>query len=589
MISLRDGPKNQDATVSESGDNQRFQPGDARAIARLSALCGLDALAGVGLVVDVAERVGDSVRLHVTWDRVGEGWIRLRRAPVENHPAEHGRIRVVLEGDRVERPFAYLLRRIAAALGDTFLDVVLAPFGPVAGSGGAPQQATPINSWGGDDGWRQFLCDHAMERKQFETFRFDGPNATVTHGDIECRFITPRARFVLPRFFNYPEPLGGDSDASDAFTDLGDLDVIEGGQTKLDEMVRSEVARMGDRGPVFVNSTCVPVIIGDDVDMVLAECRGACAQGLFHVSARTVEPVEVMIRFLDHARERAEAQGRVGARPDAVALVGFPEPSGPGNLAELLESVGIPVAGSILPDTSEDRMSRVVEAGLLVCNPGKYRNPLIDRVFRDVALPRIAPEPPWGIGATAAWLRTVAQALGRVDAVGPVVADLQSRLDARTSRQASGRRPLGFVIAPGQEERLLSADSATGLPVLRTVRDLGFPVQVAIWAGDRPAARDSQDRLTEAMGDPGVAPASFATPDELERALGGVAAVYSEFFYDDRLTRRGWAQFSAGDFRMGFSGAVWSLERLQRLVELPFYARYGSHFGAPFLDQEAGA
>jgi hypothetical protein len=73
--------------------------------------------------------------------------------------------------------------------------------------------------------------------------------------------------------------------------------------------------------------------------------------------------------------------------------------------------------------------------------------------------------------------------------------------------------------------------------------------------------------------------ASFTNEKELDHELAEVRAVFSEFFYDNRLTSRGLAQFSAGDFRMGFSGAIWSVERLQRLTNMPFYNRYSSYLG----------
>ncbi len=565
--------------MRETADNIRFQHGDATVIARLAARCGLDRFGEVGLVVDAAERVGDEVRLHVAWDRVGEGWFRLRRASDNADVPGTKRISVVFEGGQLERPFGFLVRKVTAALGDLFLEDLLAPFGRLIGPSGAPQAQTTINSWGGEEGWHAFLCDHAMERKQFETFRFEGQQSTVTHGDIECRFITPRSRYDLPRFFNYPEPLEGDSDAADTFTDLGDLDVIEGGQDKLEAMVRSEVARVGDRGPVFVNSTCVPVIIGDDVEMVLAGSLGACAQGLFHVSARNVDTVEVLVRFLDQARDRVMAAGRVGARPGSVALVGFPMSSGLGALIDLLEAIGVPVAGAILPDTSEERMARVLEAEVLVCNPGVHRNRMADRVFGDVPLRRIAPSPPWGIAATARWVLAVAQSVGRENAARPIVATMQRAIEDRMAGLGTPAGTLGFVIAPGQEDRLLSPDSATGLPVVPTVLDLGFGVCIAVWAGDGAAFRDTRDRLTSALDGPDVALVGFEDAEGLDAALAGADAVFSEYFYDDRLTRRGLAQFAAQDFRMGFAGATWSRDRLARVTALPFYRRYRAHLG----------
>jgi len=554
----------------QSEKTKHYQRADSRALSILSTMCQLSDLHSVGLQLDEAERVGESVRLHVTWAGVGEGWFRLRRSTRET---DENRISISLEGGNLDRPFTFLIRRLTKALSGKYLADVMAPFALLGHQDRAVQEITPINTWGSVDGWHQFLCDHAMERKLFETFRFDGPNTTITHGDLECRFITPRARFNLPRFFNYPDPLGGDTDASESFTDLQDLDVIEGGQDKLEEMVRLEVAKSGDLGPVFVNSTCVPVIIGDDVEMVLAECKAECAQGLYHMSARTVQPIDITIRFLDAALQRAKDAGLVESHQDAIALVGFNEVSGPGNLVDLLTSVGIEVTGSILPDTSEQRMANAVKAGLLVCNPGKHRIPIMNKVFRDLDTQRIFLEPPWGIEATVQWLTAIGEALGRKTEINEKAQKLANEILVKSHQN----HVLGFVIEPGQENRLLASDSATGLPVLKMVLSLGFPVKICIWGQDAPAAIDSAQRLGAKLEGTKTTIASFTNEKELDHELAEVRAVFSEFFYDNRLTSRGLAQFSAGDFRMGFSGAIWSIERLQRLTNMPFYNRYSSY------------
>jgi hypothetical protein len=115
--------------------------------------------------------------------------------------------------------------------------------------------------------------------------------------------------------------------------------------------------------------------------------------------------------------------------------------------------------------------------------------------------------------------------------------------------------------------------------VVPTLRDLRFAVRIAIWSGDGAAFRDTRDRLAAALDGPDVTLVGFDDPEALGPALDGVDAVFSEYFYDTRLTRRGLAQFAARDFRMGFSGAVWSRDRLARVAALPFYRRYGAHLG----------
>jgi hypothetical protein len=56
---------------------------------------------------------------------------------------------------------------------------------------------------------------------------------------------------------------------------------------------------------------------------------------------------------------------------------------------------------------------------------------------------------------------------------------------------------------------------------------------------------------------------------------GAFDAVYSEYFYDSRLTRSGKAEFSLLDLEMGVEGCLRSLQRLGNICHWPFYERYG--------------
>ena len=82
------------------------------------------------------------------------------------------------------------------------------------------------------------------------------------------------------------------------------------------------------------------------------------------------------------------------------------------------------------------------------------------------------------------------------------------------------------------------------------------------------------------MGDRGPLK-GFKTPAELERLLGEGAfdAVYSEYFFDERLSRAGKARFSLSVFEPGLRGAIASLERLLAAGRWKFYRRYAAALG----------
>jgi len=570
--------------IQSSQRQVRYVQADAQALGRLARLLGLDRFEQVGLALDAAEVIASDLRVHVVWDRVGQGWFRIVEGRNESRFCASTHVSILFEGREVTRPFAVLMRRIAMALRGRTVEDLLAEVVPATGEVPSdPQQRTPIHTWAIADAWRLFLCDHAVQRKFFETFSFEGPSLYLMHGDLECRFITPSARVRLPRFFNYPWALAAEANYGEgsAATDLDDLDVIQGGQQKLDETLRRCIERIGDRGPILVNSTCVPIVIGDDIDAVIAAHQNECPKSIYHVGPRTIQPVDIFMQYVEDEKKRALADRRRVA--GSVALVGFRDVTARDELAAFLEGASIPVTGCLLPGVSPERMRRVLEAEVLVFNPSVYHTPLYRRVFANVEAVRLEPPGPWGLEGSRRWLREVAGAAGHREAMEQRLLDWERQVRSRIEAlQARARKlVLGFVVNPESVSRLYDPQSVTGLPIVPVVHELGFRVRIAVFAADRVAWARASQRLQEALaGLEHVEVVGFDTRDDLDAILSDPAlrAVYTEFFYDDRLTRRGKGQFSAREFEFGLDGAIRSLERLLAIAELPFYRAY-----APYL------
>ncbi len=586
-----------DATAQAQANQVRYWKADAEGRSRLQTLLGLDRLREVGLALDEAELVGGDVRVHVTWDRVGEAWFRVVEGRNESRFCASTHVSILFEGREVTRPLAFLMRRMAVSLRDRGLDEVIATFAPAAEAvPGAPEQPTPIHTWAIPDAWHRFLCDHAVQRKFFETFSFEGPSLYLMHGDLECRFITPHAGIRLPRFFNYPWALAAEGNFGEgsAATDLDDLDVIQGGQEKLDATLRQSIERIGDRGPILVNSTCVPIVIGDDVDGVIAAHQHECPHGIYHVGPRTTQPVDIFMQYVEDEKARAlKSRERLAG---SVALVGFRDVPARDEIVNLLAQAGVPTTGCVLPGVSPDRMRRALRAEVLVFNPSVIHTPLYRRVFGDVDAVRVEPPGPWGFRRTREWLLSVAEAAGRRGEMERVLCAWEERFGERIVAWRDRARPtaLGFVIDPPSVARLHDPHSVTGLPVVPVVHEFGFPVRIAVYAGDRTAWLKAAEALRQALaGLDRVEVVPFESPDDLDAFLrdSALRAVFTEFFYDHRLTRRGLGQFSAREFEMGLDGALRSLERLVTIAGVPFYRDHAAHLSTSSEEWwwEAGA
>ncbi|MBL6975513.1 MAG: hypothetical protein ISR64_07275 [Deltaproteobacteria bacterium] len=100
-------------------------------ITRILSLTGLTPFIKPGFGVDRVELEGDKVRIHVSWDRVGEGWIMLRSADGSGRFCGTDRISILYQGDssRLSRTFEALMRRMAESLGETAMEDIVEAVG----------------------------------------------------------------------------------------------------------------------------------------------------------------------------------------------------------------------------------------------------------------------------------------------------------------------------------------------------------------------------------------------------------------------------------------------------------------------------
>ena len=122
--------------------------------------------------------------------------------------------------------------------------------------------------------WRTFFEDQELYRGVCE--RFAGNVVYVSHDELECNFNAVRASSSALSFFNTVEVRRERASASELrflSTDLQDLDVIKGGDAKLDQALESVAALERKPSMVLVAATCVPLVTGDDIEASAARAR----------------------------------------------------------------------------------------------------------------------------------------------------------------------------------------------------------------------------------------------------------------------------------------------------------------------------
>ncbi len=492
-------------------------------------------------------------------------------------------------------------------------------------------------NWGGSDMWYQFFATAEFSRARLEGLDILNRATSVNHCDRECLANEPHIPLRIP-LTNFPwddrvrqtaggrvglQTGGGDLGAAGSheglseaeqrylappapeaprmgdalgdgtrypvqahYTELTDYDVIMGGQRKLADVLDFAIDNLyGDM--IFAHVTCIPAVTGEDVDAVIRKAQERCPVPILTLTMTPDAKDVIFDPILVEERKRAEETIQ-HCSPRAVNLIGFQEDAALAELAGLLRELGVSLNTVLLPTVQLERVKRLPLAGLHVIHPNEFWQNLYNQLLFDTRIASITPGAPYGYTRSVAWLRAVVAALGLDEsAVDEVVARAWAPLEDKWERLRAQARQhrLGFVVGEDQIRQIADPATTWGVPLLRLLEEYGFDLDFMIYATGKDSGRAAAAELHKGLDEPRRHRIRlFQTPTQLQMLLasGPFSAVYTEHFFDFRLTRSGKAQFSLNVLERGFAGAVRGLARLLEICRLPLYQRYGRYMGEAF-------
>jgi MoaA/NifB/PqqE/SkfB family radical SAM enzyme len=540
------------------------------------ALAGLAAAAGAELWLDglplcaVPEHRGSHKNLHlepvVSVDRARDGGEPVLAETVNRRPgAQKGRLKLPACGDCSE---GARCDGVFASHAEAFGTDDLRPYGgaPAPGLGGEVDTLS--------DGWRNFYCDQDFA-DACRPLDWDlAKTLIVEYSDRECFYSEPSRSFGKWSFLDYPfeQPLRhglglGASERSVA-AEIGEREIVMGTSPTMDGLVDEVRRRAGGAEFVLVNKLCTPLVMGDDLDGLSRRCAQACGGAAAEVSMNDLVQMNSVEACLRAVLARG---GDAPGDPAAVNLFHFPRRFREEAVLPLLRDLGLRAGVCLYPEMDLAALKDIPKAARHVfCERASDLGDKIHALLGEGSGEVSTAPAAYGVAGTRACLAAIAAAAGRTAGFEEAWA---ARLEAFLPAWEKGRAEasafrLAFVVSAETLPRLYELRFGQGAPVLALVLEMGFGVDLLYYgAGPAPAAP------------PGTRLAAFRTPAELERALreGEFTAVYSDMFFDDRVTRAGKSRFSSRFFEMGLEGALRSLERLLSACRTPFFARYAAH------------
>ena len=431
-----------------------------------------------------------------------------------------------------------------------------------------------------ETGWRNFFADQDFEVLLGVPSCSSNKTVNIEYADLECYYARPQRSFNKWTFLDWPEesddPSLRDDDKlgdSGIVAELEERDMILGTGERADALV-AEVRKRAQAGHFLVfTHLCTPIVMGEDMAGLARRCEEAVGGSAVRWSQKDRDEND---NFGEHFRALLGRPGFFDAPGDSLALnlFHFPKRCRETELRPFLDSIGLKTNICVFPDVDFTVIEALPAARWQIfCERSSYPTKVRELLAKSPR-PVVSAPAPYGVAGTRECLRAIAAAAGRQGAFEKAWARKMAAFLPRWEemrKEASGHS-LAFVVSQATLPRLLELRYGYGAPLAKMAAEMGFGIDILYYD-----LHGSAPKLPEGLSHARVT--TFRAPWELELALreGRFQAVFSDMFFDWRITRAGKARFSSKDFEMGLEGANRTFERLLSICRLPFFRRYAGH------------
>jgi nitrogenase molybdenum-cofactor synthesis protein NifE len=321
----------------------------------------------------------------------------------------------------------------------------------------------------------------------------------LVHGPVGCASYTWDIRGSL-------------SSGSDLFrhsfsTDLDERDVVFGGAAKLEAAI-GEIMRLYAPPLIFVYSTCIVGVIGDDVEAVCRRAEARHGVRCVNVQAPGFAGNKSQgYRLAGDALMRVMRPGAGGPKADAVNILGDYNLAGEmWIIKSYLREIGIRVLAGLTGDSSYDSLMTAPRAKLNVVQCAGSMAGLAASMEDEFGIPFVRASF-FGLEDTAAALRSVADLAG-----GPAERARAERLIAEGSARARSAVAPRLPRLKGRRAAVFVGGGFKAISLTRQFRELGMET---VLVGTQTGTPEDYEVLASLVGEDTVI-LDDANPSELE-------------------------------------------------------------------------
>jgi len=466
---------------------------------------------------------------------------------------------------------------------------------------GADESQRPrslLDTWGEGDSYADFFAGGEISRAQLDSIEPTNLFRFVQHCEPECLLVNPHSVLPTVTQVNHPwddrhrRPFGPAPKPFDkaiergvepvegmVTTAINEDDVILGNPGKLREVLDYALAQPDPLNrAIFFSNTCVPTVIGEDVESVVRQAEARSGRKIFYL---TVTPKSMTSVFQDVLVDRRLEAERKAAPPPphTINLIGFPDSRAVNELEQLIAACGIVINARFLPELLPEVVDRLPNASLNVLYPNRTWQHHYEQLTSDSRTPHITPAAPYGVEGTRRWLMEVADAVDCRAGAEQAWQTHEQQDPWNALCQRATKHRLGFVVRDEETYFLTTPSTTWGVPLVSMLEEIGFALDILLKVKTPKVAADNARTLRATFTNTDNTIRAFDSFEFLRHRLreSPATAFFSYQFFDWRLSEAGKAAFSIQQFEMGVAGAMRTVERIDRICRMPFYKKYARY------------
>lgn len=475
-----------------------------------------------------------------------------------------------------------------------------------------------LHDWGYPLHKFRFLIHEWVMRNMDQSISLNLPEVSIHHSERECQWISPNIKERAYRFLNFPGWFYNHSFDKYYYlteeekkeylewtnqwawmwlsTDLSEEDIIMWKWTdKLTELIDFVVknAPKNNTKVISFNCCCVPRIVWDDIYSVLKRAKEKIDIPFIFQGQLEKTPFEQKIELLEQYIDKID-KNNIKKLKNSISLFWYHENIQQKDLWEELKKFWIKINTSFIPSIDVRLLPLMYKSELFVFSPNSFQKEIFEYPFQSMGTNYITPKYPYSIKYTDDWISSILKELNIDFNKDNIARELKDRYKEYVTYVKDKWYSVWIILIWKKElEKLLTPDYMANIDVVGFLEEMWFKVNLYVYdnftsqkeSQREEAYKESDWDHNEILNiikwkNKNVNVSFFSNEKWFDDIFKNnkLDLIYSDIYFDDRVTKLWLNQINLKNFYTGYTGAIETIKGLIRLCEMTFYKNYSKYF-----------